>query len=230
MTVADLIRMAFRTIGILAAEEAPSAAEQSDAFNALNDMLDSWALEHLVLFATRRSSHVLTPGLNPHTIGTGGTFSTTRPIRVDRASILSAGVERPLALLSDGEWQATPAKAAAGFPAALWADTAYPLMGLNLNPVPNAADTLVLYTWQQLGRFTATSDSFDLPPGYARALRSNLAMELAPDFGVSVSQELAKIAGESKAALKSQNMKPSYLRCDPAVLSGSRFNLITGDE
>jgi hypothetical protein len=56
-------------------------------------------------------------------------------------------------------------------------------MKLHLNPVPSAADTLVLYTWQQLSRFAATSDTFDLPPGYARAIRYNLALELAPEYG-----------------------------------------------
>lgn len=223
-TVADLIKGAFRVLGVLASEEAPAAQEQSDALDALNDMLDSWANERLILFATLRSTYTLTAGLNPHTIGMGGTFATTRPVRIDRASLILAGDtglnEKPMELLSDAEWQETQNKAGAGQPSALWVESSYPLMKLWFNPVPSAADTLVLYTWQQLGRFAAPTTTFDMPPGYARALRFNLAKELAPEYGVSLSTEAADIANESKALLKRLNKQPSYLRCDPAVLGG----------
>lgn len=233
-TVAELIRGAFRVLGTLASEETPSAAEETDGLTSLNDMLDSWAGERLVLFATLRSTHTLTSGLNPHTIGSSGTFNTTRPVRVDRASIITAsapGAESPLDILSDGEWQAVQSKTTTGRPSGLWVETAYPLAKLWLNPVPSAADTLVLYTWQQLGRFAATSTTFDLPPGYARAIRFNLAKELAPEYGVSLSAEAVAIADEAKAALKRLNHKPSYLVCDPAVLGrgGGARNDMSGD-
>lgn len=238
MTVADLIRIAFRTLGVLAAEEAPSASEQSDALDTLNDMLDSWAGERLALFATLRSTYTLTPSLDPHSIGLGATFNTTRPVRIDRASITPAvvtgsaatGTERPLRMLSDAEWQDTQAKTSVGMPLALWVRTSYPMMRLHLVPIPNAADTLVLYTWQQLGRFASAATTFDLPPGYARAIRYNLAKELAPEFGVSLSAEAADIANESKSTLKRLNAQTSYLRTDAALLpGGGRFNLISGD-
>jgi hypothetical protein len=228
-TAADLIRGAFRVLGVLASGETPEAQEQADALEALNDMLDSWAGERLALYATLRSEHPLTPALNPHTIGASGTFNTTRPVRIDRASILLANqdVELPLQLLSDSEWQNTAGKSAAGTPTSLWVESSHPLMKLWLNPIPSAADTLVLYTWQQLGDFTAATE-VDLPKGYARALKYNLAKELAPDYGESLSAEAAAIADESKANLKRLNQKPSYLRADPAVLGRRGTNLITG--
>jgi hypothetical protein len=232
MTVADLIKSAFRVLGVLAAEETPSAAEQSDAFNTLNRMVDSWANERLALYATLRSAYALTPGLNPHTIGTGGTFNTTRPVRIDRASLVlasSANAELPLAMLSDAEWQSTQGKLVTGNPTSLWVETAYPLAKLWLHPVPVSADTLVLYTWQQLGRFASTSSAVAFPPGYEEALIFNLAKRLAPEYGVSLSAEAADIANESKAVLKRLNSHPSYVRSDASVLSGGHFNLISGD-
>lgn len=232
MTVAELIRGALRTLGVLASSETPTAAEQADALTSLNDMLDSWAGERLALYATLRSTHTLTVGLSPHTIGTSGTFNVTRPVRIDRASIILASAttsERPLDILSDGEWQLTADKVTRGTPSALWVETAHPLEKLWLNPVPNAADTLVLYTWQQLGRFASASVTVDLPPGYQRAIRYNLAAELAGEYGVSLSGDNASIAAESKATLKRLNSKPGYLRCDAAALGGGGFNLTGGD-
>ena len=230
-TVADLIRHSLRTLGVLAASESPTSSDEADALTTLNDLMDSWAGERLVLYQTLRSTHTLTVGLSPHTIGSGGTFNTTRPVRIDRASITLAGTsnETALDLLTDAEWQAVQSKTSSGTPSSLWVENAHPLMKLHLNPVPNAADTLVLYTWQQIGRFAATSTSVDLPPGYARALRYNLAKELAPEYGVQLSAELADIASESKATLKRQNSRPSLLRCEPSIVGGG-FNLTSGDE
>ena len=232
MTVAELIRSAFRTLGVLASEEAPRAAEQADGLVTLNDLLDSWAGEHLALFATLRSVHPLTPGLSPHTIGTGGDIDTTRPVRIDRASVESSaapGSGTPLRILSESEWQHEGGKDTVGTPSSLWIETSYPLLQLHLRPVPNVADNLVLYTWQQLGRFTSVFADFDFPPGYARALRFNLAKELAPEYGVTLSAEAADVANESKSTLKRLNAKPTYLRCDAAVLQGYGYNLISGE-
>jgi hypothetical protein len=231
-TVAQIVRDAFLVLGVLASEETPSASEESDALRVLNRMLDSWAAERLVLSATLRSTHTLTVALNPHTIGTGGTFATTRPVRIDRASIIplaAPGSELPLDMLDDNEFQGLQGKTTAGRPFALWVETSYPTAKLHLFPIPNAADTLVLYTWQQIGRFTATSDSFDMPPGYERAIVANLAKALAPQYGVTLSAEAAADAGESKAALKRLNYKPIYAQCDSAVLGGGGFNIISGD-
>lgn len=228
-TVADLIRRSLQTLGVLADGETPTASQEADGLEALNDMLDSWATERLLLWATLRSTHTLTPSLTNHTIGTAGTLNTTRPVRIDRASISPSGMpgtETPLDILSDEQWQSLQGKDATGTPSALWIESAYPLTKLWLNPIPSAADTLVLYTWQQLGRFASTAVDLDLPPGYARAIRYNLAKEMGPEYGVALSGEAMDIANESKATLKRLNFKPSYLRSDfPA---GGGFNIITG--
>jgi hypothetical protein len=228
-TVADVIRGTLRLLGVLASGETPKAADEADALVVLNDMLDSWAGERLALFATLRSTHVLTGGLSPHTIGSGGTFNTTRPVRIDRASIKpggSPGSELPLELLTDAEWQGRQGKEDSARPTALWVENSHPLMKLHFQPVPVEGDSIILYTWSQLGRFAATSTDFDLPPGYARAIRFNLAKELAPEYGVALSGEAMETANESKATIKRLNQKPSLLRCDPAVRAGSSSSSI----
>lgn len=231
-TVADLIAGAFRVLGVLAADEIPSASEQSNAFDSLNRMMDSWANERLTLFATSRDTYALTPGLNPHTIGTGGTFNVTRPIRIDRASLVlanSSNAELPLNILDDEGWQLAQGKTTQGTPVYLWPETKYPLINLWLNPVPLNADTLVLYTWQQLGRFAAATSTVAFPPGYEEAILFNLAKRLAPEYGATLSPEAAETAVESLASVKRLNTKPAYLRSDPALLHHQPFNVISGD-
>lgn len=231
-SAADLIADALKILGVLAAGETPAANEQTDAFNRLNDMLDSWANERLTLFATSRDAYTLTPGHNPHTIGGGGDFNATRPIRIDRASLVlaaSSNAELPLNIVDDEGWQIAQGKSTTGTPYILWPETKYPLINLWLNPIPVNADTLVLYTWQQIGRLASVSATVSLPPGYARALRYNLAMELAPMYGAQPSDLAIQTAMDSKADIKRINTKPGYLRSDPALLQRRPFNVISGD-
>lgn len=233
-TVADLISDALKILGVIAAGETLSSEDQSDAFRALNRMMDSWANERLALFATSRDTYTLTSGHNPHTLGNEGSpdFNATRPLRIDRASIVlasSGNSELPLNILSDEEWQITQGKVTTGLPAKLWIETKFPLIKLWLNPIPVNADTLVLYTWQQLGRFASTSTTFDMPPGYEEAIVYNLALRCAPLFGETLSQEAMLIASNSFASIKRTNTKPMFIGSDPSLLRRGSFNVIAGD-
>lgn len=49
--------------------------------------------------------------------------------------------------------------------------------------------------------------AFSFPPGYGRAITDNLAVELAPSWGKSVSAELAAIATASKSAIEAVNAR-----------------------
>lgn len=235
MTVADLIKGALRTLAVTASGETPTAAEQSDAFAALNAMLDSWSNERLAVYATVRTAHTLTPGLNPHTFGfrlvNPPTFNSTQPIRIDRASIIQATVpdiEIQLKLCTDAEWQATQGKTVAGIPMVLWVEKAYPVENLWLNPVPDAAHSLVLYTWQPLTAFSGVTQAISLPPGYVRALQYALAVDLAPSYGVEPSATLVQSAMEAKAAIMRTNEPDVVAELDPALTRPRVFNIHTG--
>src|SRR5687767_13071364 len=102
-----------KLLGILAAGESLSAADQADGLVELNSLLGTWANERLLVHGTRRSTHTLTPSLSPHTIGTGGTFAVARPLRIDGAGLIRVGDsnETPLRLLTDAEYQDIAEKA-----------------------------------------------------------------------------------------------------------------------
>lgn len=230
MTVADLIRSALKTLGVLAADETPTASEEADAFTALNDMLDSWSTERLTVYTTLRTGGTLTPSLIYHTLGDGGNINTDRPTKIERASLINAsGAEDPIELVSDAEFRALQGKTSTGKPRKLWIEQSHPLMRLHFNPLPDSAYTLALYVWHPVTRFDATTSDVDFPPGYARAIRFNLARELAPDYGRSLSAEAVTIADESKENLKRVNFRPAYLTSDPAVLRAGRMNITTGE-
>jgi hypothetical protein len=98
-------------------------------------------------------------------------------------------------------------------------------------PVPSTASTINLYSRKPLTNFASLTDNLTLPPGYERALKYSLAVELAPEYQVSAGQDVIALAIAAKASLKRTNKRPLTLQIDPAALTVSgkrRFNIYTG--
>lgn len=230
-TAADLIRRSLKLLGVLAAGESLRAEDQADGLIELNLLLSNWANERLQVFGTRRATYTLTPSLSPHTIGSGGTFNTTRPLRIDGVGVIPAGTsaETPLDMLTDSQWRWVGDKTAtAAVPSQVWVEETFPAAKLWLWPVPTTAATLVLYTWSRIAEFAA-ADSVSLPDGYEDALGYGLALRMAPMFGiVARGTDLEANAAEALDAIKRTNSKTPLLQVDSAVLGRGSVNLVTG--
>jgi hypothetical protein len=234
MTGRDLISASARLIGVLASGETLQAAEASDGLAALNRLIDSWSNENLLIHAlTEEAAFTLTPGDGTVTMGTAGDI-TTRPVHLEAAKIRdtssSIALEVPLKILSPAEWVAIPTKSMqSSYPTSIYDDGAYPQRTLSLYPVPSIAHQLILFTKRALTELTSLDTAVSLPPGYDRALVYNFAIELAPEYGKSAPAEVVEIALQSKAALKRQNHRASYLRCDDALVRNGKFNMFSGE-
>jgi hypothetical protein len=215
-TALDLITRSLRLLGVLAAGEAAHAEDAQDALAVLNDMLDAWLLEELLVYGIDRSTFPLVPNVSSYTIGTGGVLNTPRPVRIERAGLVdlqsTPTLEVPLEVLNEQEYQQITVKGTTStWPRWLYYDRAYPLGHVILWPVPTLANQLVLYLWHQLSQIPLTSTVVDLAPGYRRCVQYNLAVELAPEYGVSPSVQVLDLASESKDRLKSVNYQPVLL-------------------
>lgn len=230
MTVLTLIQSSLRLIGKLGPGRGAGPSELTDALFVLNSLLDAWRAERLTVYSITRSTHALTGGQATYTIGTGGNFNVDRPVRIEAAGLITGTQEFPLELLTAERWQQVSLKSLAGRPAALYNDGAYPLSTLSIYPVPSAADTLALYTWGTFAPFTATSETVAMPPGYADALRYELAVQLAAEWQLPLRPDVAMLASEKKAAIQRLNLPAPEMRCDSAVLGrGGEWNIATGD-
>jgi len=113
----------------------------------------------------------------------------------------------------------------------MYAEQAYPLDNLNFWPVPNTGvNNVVLYSWKPLAELALITTVLSLPPGYERALKFALAVELAPEFGKALSDNVAALAIESKAAIKRMNYRPNYLMVDKEIRAKPAvWNWLTGE-
>jgi hypothetical protein len=238
----NLIRDALRIAGVQQSGEALSADQASDHLRTLNRMLYSWDIERLMVYTINPMVYNLVPGtqfylLGPETPPPGfAQLDTVRPNKIEQAFIrvLSGPqpYDRPLEIVQDEGWAAIGVKnVASPIPTILYNQGDYPATTIALWPLPNAANQLVLYVWNQLTKLADVNGSLDFPPGYEDAVVYNLAARLAPEYGFSLDPYSYQMASSSKHILKALNTSPLYLGCDKAVLGNSRrgFNYLTGD-
>lgn len=233
-TARDLIKGSLRLLGALATGETPSADDVADALSSLNDLVDSWSNEGLLIHQKTREVFTLTSGQQSFTMGPTGAFVTSRAQKIESAGIILAGsatAEIPMDLITVNEWANIVNKSvSSSIPTKLYCENTYPNDTLNFWPVPSEATQVVLYSWKPLATFASANTVIALPPGYLRALKYNLAMELAPEYGKEPTGSVLNSAMESKENIKRMNIKPQYLTADLGVLSRSRaFNWITGE-
>lgn len=233
MTGRDLITGSLRLLGAVASGESLGAAEATDGLSALNDMIDGWSTEQLLIPNKVREVFALVAGQESYTMGSGGNFNTARPQKIENALIQIAGtdpvLEIPVRILNQDQYAGLMIKTVQStYPTDLYSDGAYPLTSISVWPVPNSSCSLVLYSWKPLSQL-ALDTVISLPPGYARALRYCLAVELAPEYGKQAPTEVVEIAGTAKGAIKRMNTRSEYLDLDSSLMGRRRgFNWFTG--
>ena len=223
-----------RLIGVLASGETPSGAETADGLIILQQMMDSWQAERLNIFTINITEFPLVPGTQTYTLGTGGTLNMVRPAKIERMSVVwlanpAQPLELPLDMVTDGGWQAIPIKLISStLPTIVYDDGAFPFRNLNFWPIPTIVDNIRIYSWSPLTTFDLTTD-ITFPPGYLKAIRYCLAVDLAPEFGRAVPQEVVAQAVLEKAKLKAMNAPLIESFCDEAIVNprSLRYNWIS---
>lgn len=230
MTVRDLIKSSLRIIGAIASGETPSADESADALTTLNGILGSWSNQSLLVPSKAREVFSLVAGTQSYTIGPSGTFNTTRPIKILSAAIIPAGqnYENTVDVYTQQQWAQIVSKDVSGNPTAIYPEGTYPLETLNVYPKPSAADQLVIYSMKPLTAFASLNDEITLPAGYDRALKYNLAVELAAEYGKQLTGEVLGIASNSKSEIEALNSEPVYLTSDALFINKKSYNIMTG--
>lgn len=76
-TALDIIKGSLRSIGALGTGETPDADTANDAFQMLNDMLDMWSNERMMVFAIQEVIHELVANTYIYTVGAGGNIGST---------------------------------------------------------------------------------------------------------------------------------------------------------
>jgi hypothetical protein len=223
-TVRDIITDALLEIGVIAPVDAIEAEDAASGLRMINRMISSWANDDLMVYTVDRQVFSLVSGQQFYTIGVGGDFVTTYPVRpgqIDMASVLVSGgtVEVPISILNDEQWRDTTVKQTpSSYPLAMWSNGNYPLNSLAFWPVPQAVNSVVLYLWGQISAFPDVNATIALPQGYEDALVYNLALRLAPGYGKAINPMTAEMARKSMAVIRGMNWEPTFRRAESSLM------------
>lgn len=208
----DLITSSARLIGVVRKNESLTADEAVDGLEVLNDMIDSWSNNGLTIVSRVLESFSIN-GAMTYTIGAGQTLNTVRPIAIISATFNLGGVDYPMEIITDEEFQNIPYKTVASSnPFYLNYNNAYPYGTIRL--WPQGTGTLTLLSEKPLTELASLSTTIDLPVGWKKALRSNLALDLAAEYGVKAPAEIIKMAGDSKSSIELAIAKNRPIKLD----------------
>ena len=234
-TAADLIKRALRLLGVLASGEEPEASEYTDGLMTFNQMIDSWSTESLSVYGTRDQQLTWPSGqatvlLGPSSPDFPGSIC---PVQLtDATYFILNGVSYPIKIINDDQYSNIPVKTVSTqIPTMLYPNMtlagAFDCMEVTAYTVPSQDLLFHFLSVITLTEVTAETDVIYVPRGYYEAYVFNLAMKMAPEYGITPSREVRQGASKARANIKRIN-NPNVVMTTP-LPSGynGRYNIVT---
>jgi len=235
----DQINRALRLLGVLAEGETSSASVMQDSLMAMNQMIDSWNTERLSVFSTIDQIVNWPVGSINATLGPSGSLvrlngTAVRPILVDDATYFrdpQTNVSYGIKLINQQQYNGIAVKTVTStYPQVMFVNMTYPDVDIFIYPKPTRLLEFHFISVQELAEPATLATTLAFPPGYLRAFTYNLAMEIAPEFGVEPSPQVQRIAMTSKRNLKRINNPDDVMSMPYAIVATrQRFNVYAGN-
>ena len=233
-TAGDQINRALRLLGVLAEGEVPSAETAQDALMAMNQMIDSWDTERLSVFCTQDQVFTWPAGLVSRTLGPTGDFVGLRPVLLDDSTYYrdpGTGVSFGVKFINQQQYNGIAVKTVTStYPQVIFVNNTFPDIDMYVYPRPTRDLEWHFVSVQKLDNPAGLATVLLFPPGYLRAFTYNLAMEIAPEFGLEPSPQVQRIAMTSKRNLKRINNPDDVMSLPYAIVATrQRFNIFAGN-
>ena len=233
-TAGDQINRALRLLGVLAEGETSSAEVSQDSLTALDQMIDSWNTERLSVFSTQDQTFTWPAGQINRTLGPTGNFVGNRPVLLDDATYYrdpGTNVSYGIKFINQQQYNGIAVKTVTStHPQVIFVNMTYPDVDMYIYPRPTRDLEWHFISVQQLTTPATLATNILFPPGYLRAFVFNLAMEIAPEFGVEPSPQVRRIAMTSKRNIKRINNPDDVMSMPYAIVSSrQRFNIFAGN-
>jgi len=187
-----VINGALRIVGALAQGESPTAAQTTEALEALNMMVKTYQVDGMPLWAIKQYSVPLTLSVNSYIIGVGAAINTPKPLKVIGAFLhnTSTDLDIPMRIVTRQEYNLLGNKTTEGQPVQIFYEPLNTTGVLHVFPAPDqtsATNTTITIVYQRpFEDFDTTADEPDFPQEWYEALKFGLADRLAPEYGVPI--------------------------------------------
>ena len=221
-TAQTLIKAALRSIGAIATGETPTSDELADGLEAMRFMLRSWSAHNIRTYFTTTETVALT-GATSYTWGSGGTITTARPVQIRGAYTSDNIVE----VVDEAKYRWLVVANHAGPVEYLWYQPQYPLG--YLYPWPLDSSTLYVQTLKELTDPTLITSTIAFPTEYDDAIKWNLAVRLAPEYGKEAGATVVALAATTLHAIETLNFNSKIPEVRAEVIAiPSIYNIDAG--
>ncbi len=225
MIANTIIKGALRKLLVIPSGGTPTTAQYTDGLEVLNDMVNSWSAENNVTYEDTLETLTIPSGTQSITIGSTGTLVTARPLEIRVATLRRGDIDYPMKIMNEKTYQYYTDKTSAAQPYSLYYRNTWPNGTIYFEYTTDTEYTLVLTSLKQLSTFPDGTTAVSLPDHYERALKANLTIELADEFGAGnrITQSMMKIAEESKTAIIGQSFDVVASRTE--ITNGRKYNI-----
>ena len=116
------------------------------------------------------------------------------------------------------------------YPQVMFVNNTFPDISMSVYPVPSRTLEFHFISVQRLLDPATLETEILMPPGYLRAFRYNLALELAPEFGVEPAADVRRVAMYSKRNLKRINNPRDVMSMPYSLMARrNRYNIYAGN-
>lgn len=233
-TAGDQITRALRLLGVLAEGEVPTAEMANDALVTMNQMIDSWNTERLSVFNTIDQVFLWPVGVITQHLGPTGDFVGYRPVQLDDSTYFrdpQTNVSYGIKFINQQQYDGIAVKTVTStYPQVMWINMEFPNISMTIYPKPTRTLEWHFISVQELDQPATLTTQLHFPPGYMRAFAYNLAMELAPEYGIEPAPQVQRIAMTSKRNLKRINNPDDVMALPYAIVATrQRFNVYAGN-
>jgi hypothetical protein len=155
-----------------------------------------------------------------------GDFDIPRPVRITNAftritALGQGALDFPIEIIALKGWNTLLLKNLPGpWPLKIYYDPTFPLGNLYCYPAPSNNTELHLWTDTVLSQFSSMDQPINLPQGYSRALKWNLAQEIWTEYyDDPIPAAIVKMAAETRKDIERLNVIPQPIsRYDRAIV------------
>jgi len=206
MTALDLIKAAFRVIGVSSQGDPLSSEDAQNGLEAMQIMLRRLGTISIVIPYYSDGTGTTVANTKSYTVGPGGDIDTVRPSEIANIIIRDVnGNDYPVDPISLQEYKGIVDKASTGRPYVFFYNPTMPTGTIKFWPTPAQAETIVVSMLQPLSQPDELTDAVTFPPEYDAVIKWNLALELFSEYGLPVRQGVASLASGSITPILSKN-------------------------
>lgn len=223
-TAIKIIRGALGVTNSVGVDQVLTADETALGVEVFNDILEQWSTDSLSLWGQADQTFMTVPGQKTYAIGPTGDWVGDRPVNIseDAYTVLPVGDATPTSFvcssLSRQQYNDIAVKDQQNnFAMRYWYTADFPNGTLILWPVPSVAAPFTFSSSRILTPITNAGAIISFPPGYAKAFKWVLAVELAPYFGKQASDDVKSIARDAYASIKRANKEAAILQFDSTL-------------